>query len=367
MIARTHADSPGALFRDDVLTIGFARRFNSYKRATLLFRDPLRLAGILNDPERPVQFIFAGKAHPRDEAGKQLLQEVFRFTHQHLLSGRVRVLEDYDLAAARTLVQGCDVWLNTPRPPLEASGTSGMKAVVNGGLHLSIRDGWWAEGFQEPFGWAIGGLAGEGDFDAQDNHDAATLYNLLEEEVVPLFYRRDARGIPVEWVERMKGSIASYAPVFNTGRMVMDYVRKAYLPASRQWQWMTENGLERARTAEDWLNSATDHFESVKIMSVEEDPRTDGSPRLGITVTLLASPAAIHDLRVEAVFGRAGFDGELSILGTSRLVYAVPGGESSHLFRGEFDLPAGRAGYTVRVTAENQDLGIVAEHLAIWA
>ena len=199
----------GTLLAPDALTIGFARRFAGYKRPELIFHDPERLARILNAAERPVQIIFAGKAHPADDIGKHHLQRVYRRALDPLFGGRVAFVDDYDLHVAHFLVQGCDVWLNNPRKPLEASGTSGMKAAVNGTPHLSIADGWWAEGFNGRNGWVIdGGVAGD-NYDAVDAADADALYRLLEEEVVPQYYDRDASNVPRRWLATVKESIRS--------------------------------------------------------------------------------------------------------------------------------------------------------------
>jgi starch phosphorylase len=221
----------GTLLESDTLTIGFARRFAGYKRPELIFHDAERLARILNQAERPVQIIFAGKAHPADDVGKHHLQHVYRRALDPLFGGRVAFVDDYDLHVAHFLVQGCDVWLNNPRKPLEASGTSGMKAAINGVPHLSIGDGWWAEGFNGTNGWLIdGGGPGE-NYDAADRADAQALYRLLEEEVVPAFYERDAGGIPHRWLRIIKESIRSVAPRFSARRMVKEYVERMYAPA----------------------------------------------------------------------------------------------------------------------------------------
>jgi starch phosphorylase len=217
----------------DALTIGFARRFATYKRAGLLFSDPDRLARLLGDPERPLQILLAGKAHPADDGGKALIQQLVRFSRDPRSHGRVLFLEDYEMTLARTLVQGVDVWLNTPRRPQEASGTSGMKAALNGVLNVSILDGWWAEGYAPETGWAIGGTYVDPHEAEQDAHDASDLYRLLEEEVVPTYYRRDEAGVPRDWVRMMKASIARLGPAFNAQRMVVEYVEAMYLPAHR--------------------------------------------------------------------------------------------------------------------------------------
>jgi starch phosphorylase len=221
----------GTLLDPEALTIGFARRFATYKRATLLFRDLERLKRLLQDKWRPVQLIFAGKAHPADEPGRYFIHEVLTFCHDHKLGGQVAFLEDYDMHMAKFLVQGVDIWLNTPRFPMEASGTSGMKAALNGALHFSVLDGWWQEGYNGANGWGIQPLTGSADVQAQDNHDAEQLYRLLEQEAVPLYYQRDLDGVPRGWLQLVKESIRTVAPMFCTKRMVKDYVEMMYTPA----------------------------------------------------------------------------------------------------------------------------------------
>ena len=221
----------GTLLDPESLTIGFARRFTGYKRPELIFHDPDRLARILNAPERPVQVIFAGKSHPADDVGKHHLQRVYRRTLDPLFAGRIAFVDDYDLHVAHFLVQGCDVWLNNPRKPLEASGTSGMKAALNGVPHLSIGDGWWAEGFNGTNGWVVdGGVTGH-NTDEVDAADANALYRLLEEEVVPAFYDRDRSRVPRRWLATVKESIRSVSPRFCARRMVKEYAQKMYAPA----------------------------------------------------------------------------------------------------------------------------------------
>jgi starch phosphorylase len=221
----------GTLLDPNALTIGFARRFTGYKRPELIFHNPERLQAILNASRRPVQIVFAGKAHPADEGGKHHLQQVYRRAIDPAFGGRIAFVDDYDLHVAHFLVQGCDVWLNNPRKPLEASGTSGMKASLNGVPHLSIGDGWWAEGYTGDNGWLID--AGDaGDNDAQDTADAARIYDLLEQQIVPTFYDRD-NGIPARWLSIVRNAIVSVAPRFSARRMVKEYVDKVYAPALR--------------------------------------------------------------------------------------------------------------------------------------
>src|SRR3954451_6685617 len=221
----------GTLLDPDALTLGFARRFTGYKRPELVFHDPDRLARILNAAGRPVQIIFAGKSHPADDIGKHHLQRVYKRALDPQFGGRIAFVDDYDLHVAHFLVQGCDVWLNTPRKPLEASGTSGMKAAVNGVPHLSIGDGWWAEGFTGANGWVIDGGAPADNPDAVDAADAAALYRLLEEDVVPAFYDRDRANVPHRWIATFKEAIRTVAPRFSARRMVKEYAQRMYAPA----------------------------------------------------------------------------------------------------------------------------------------
>jgi glycogen phosphorylase len=233
-----HGESPTVLdavesaLDPDILTIGFARRFATYKRAGLIFSDLDRLARMLWHEDRPVQVVFAGKAHPADRPGQQVIQEIFGRSRSERLRGRVFILEDYDIRIARYLVAGVDVWLNTPRRPLEASGTSGMKAAMNGAVNVSVLDGWWDEGWVGDNGWAIGGRETNPDEGAQDWSDAQDLYRIFEEEIVPRYYDRDEHGLPTAWVETMRRSMASALWRFSTTRMLHDYVEKMYLPAA---------------------------------------------------------------------------------------------------------------------------------------
>jgi len=233
-----HGEAPSILAEADtaldpaIMTIGFARRFATYKRAALLFTDMDRLARLLWDPERPMQVIFAGKAHPADRPGQMVIQEIFQRSRSAQLRGRVFILEDYDMRVARFLVQGVDAWLNNPRRPLEASGTSGMKAAQNGVPNISVLDGWWDEGYEGDNGWAIGGREQSPDEAAQDWSDAEDLYRLLEEELIPSYYEREANGVPTRWTNVMRRSMASAIWRFSTTRMLQEYTERLYLPAA---------------------------------------------------------------------------------------------------------------------------------------
>jgi starch phosphorylase len=237
-MARRRGESPeklqrlGRLLSPDALTIGFARRFATYKRANLVLRDIEKLATMVNDPKRPVQFIFAGKAHPRDEPGKRVLQQIAELMHDRQFADKFVFVEDYDINVGRFLVQGVDVWLNNPRRPLEASGTSGQKVVLNGGLNLSVLDGWWAEAYDGLNGFAIGTGRTHSNMDVHDSRDGDDLYRVLREEVIPLYYQRDHDGLPRGWIKRMKRTIRTLGWRFNADRMVMDYTLKCYVPAA---------------------------------------------------------------------------------------------------------------------------------------
>jgi starch phosphorylase len=260
----------------NVLTIGFARRFATYKRATLFMRDRDRLRRLLLDPERPIQFVVAGKAHPLDNEGKALIQQLFQFAQEEDVRHRIVFLEDYDKQVTGRMVQGVDVWLNTPRRPMEASGTSGMKVLANGGLNLSIRDGWWAEAYEPGVGWAFGTEADGLDSGQQDTIDAGQLYETLEREVVPLFYDRGPEDIPHGWIAMVKNSMRRLCPVFNTNRMVRQYLEEHYLPAARRYRALTSDGLAPARSLAEWEAAVRTHWGEIRFEEADVQ-RQNGS------------------------------------------------------------------------------------------
>jgi starch phosphorylase len=221
-----------SLLNDSTFTIGFARRFATYKRAALLFSNNDRLRDMIMNADRPIQVLFAGKAHPADRPGQAIIQEIFQASLGSQFAQRIVFLEDYDMRVGRHLVQGVDLWLNNPRRPLEASGTSGMKAALNGVLNFSVLDGWWCEGFDASHGWALGEDREYDNPKEQDKKDADSLYRILSEEIVPAFYDRDDAGVPHAWIARMKEALALLSPTFNTSRMVREYVEKYYVPAT---------------------------------------------------------------------------------------------------------------------------------------
>jgi glycogen phosphorylase len=267
--------------RPDILTLGFARRFATYKRATLLFRQADRLARLLTDPDRPVQLVFSGKAHPADTPGKELIQAIVRFAQDPRVRQRIVFVEDYDMGVSRLLVSGCDVWLNAPRRPLEASGTSGMKAVVNGVLNVSVPDGWWDEGYTPEVGWSIGNRESYDNEEEQDAIECDALFNLLEQEVIPLFYRRDASGLPREWVARMTASMSRLGAVFNTHRMVQEYAEWGYLPAHRAATRLAKDAHGEARALATWRDRVAAVWPEVTLRSQVD---AEQNPIVGTTI-----------------------------------------------------------------------------------
>ncbi|MEX2536709.1 MAG: alpha-glucan family phosphorylase [Trueperaceae bacterium] len=293
----------GTLFDPQALTIGFARRFATYKRATLIFHDLERLARLLGEPERPLQLVFAGKAHPADKPGQELISNIHQLSQDPRFHGRVLFVEDYDMAVGRALTRGVDVWLNNPRRPLEASGTSGQKAAMNGILNLSILDGWWPEGYNGDNGWAFGSMRDYEDEGRADAADADALYDLLEREVVPLYYRRDASGVPREWMERSRAAIASITPRFNAQRMVKDYVRKYYHPASQRGRRMAAADHAAAAELAKWRAQVEKHWSGIYLSAKPED---DARIKAGdeVTVEVVLHPGELDDIdiRVEVVY-----------------------------------------------------------------
>jgi starch phosphorylase len=337
----------------EVLTIGFARRFATYKRATLLFRDPERLARIANRPDQPIQFLFAGKAHPKDHLGKELIRDIVHIVNRDEFRRRLVFLEDYDIEMARVLVQGVDVWLNTPRRPLEASGTSGMKVPVNGGINLSVLDGWWAEGFRGDNGWAIGRGEEYEDHAYQDEVESLALYELLESEIAPLFYRRGPDGLPRDWIAMVKASMRTVIPHFNTNRMIEDYCERAYLPASIQWQMLSANQMAEAKKLAAWKQRLQSLWPQVAVTQVEAELTREFM--VGEMVPVLArvqlGEVAPEDVVVEAVAGVLNSRGEI-VEGTAlrlELVERQAPGEVA-VFRGLLPCTtSGRHGFSVRV------------------
>jgi starch phosphorylase len=334
----------------DALIIGFARRFATYKRATLLFRDIDRLNHIVNNPERPVQIIFAGKAHPADEPGKALIEQVYRFSRSDAFRGKIIFLENYDISMARYLVSGTDLWLNNPIRPHEASGTSGQKAALNGQPNCSILDGWWAEGYNGKNGWAIGEEREYRDTNVQAEADSLSLYRLLEEEIIPTYYDRGPDGIPHRWIAIMKEAIRTCAPEFSMRRMVKEYTTRFYVPEIEQGIAIQENNYELARVLAAWKDKVKKSWQSLEVYA---DGRRDGQLSLGEGVNVRAwvrgDGLRPQDLSVELVYGDAN-DEQVATQHTLPMKYTKQELDGSFRFDLRLQPPeSGSIAYGVRV------------------
>jgi starch phosphorylase len=346
-------------FDPTALTIGWARRFATYKRANLLLAQPDRLRRLLGDTERPVQLVFAGKAHPADDRGKEMIRAIVQASRDVELRTRMVFLEDYDMALARVLYQGADLWLNTPRRPQEACGTSGMKAALNGALNCSVLDGWFDELFNGDNGWAIKSAESHEDLGRRDDVEGSALFDLLENEIVPAFYDRRGHGrAPGRWIERMTASLVSLGPAVSASRMVRDYVAHLYEPLAARATTLAADGHERARALATWKEQTVAAWPGVAITSVE----TDGSPtQLGVTRKVVARVSlgslTVDDVAVQLLHGPVGPDGELE-RATVVSMLAVRDGE----FWCEVTCDtAGRYGFTVRVVPAHPDLATFAD------
>lgn len=336
----------------DALTIGFARRFATYKRATLLFSDPERLIKLVSDPERPVQIIIAGKAHPKDEPGKKMIRDIVHFARDEQVRRRIVFLEDYDVNVARHLVQGCDVWLNNPRPPMEASGTSGMKAAVNGVLNCSTFDGWWAEGYDPEIGWTIGHGEEYDDTEVQDKIESDLLYDILEKEIVPLFYNRDQGRVARDWTDMMKRMLEKTCPVFITTRMVSQYTREAYLPSHIRATELSANKYAVAKEIGAWEQKVRKNWHQVSVVTVDSDRavRHNVGDHVSIKATVQLGSLAPEDVRVEIYQGRIGGDRQLEHANGIAMELKGQDKDGTHLFEGSIDLQSsGMHGFAVRV------------------
>jgi starch phosphorylase len=338
----------------EILTIGFARRFATYKRGTLLFSDKERLKRLVNDATRPVQFIFAGKAHPRDEAGKALIQEVYKFSREPGLETRVVFLEDYDSYIARRLVQGVDLWLNHPLRPLEASGTSGMKSAPNGGINLGVLDGWWREGYTGSNGWAIGAEIDSGTTEFQNEVDASSLYQVLENQIVPLYYAKPDGKLPLAWLQLMRESIRSVTPVFNTQRMVKEYTQQLYIPAAQAYENFSRDGCGAATQLSQWKAKMRKDWPQVQVSDVQiankDRPSISVGESLRMSANVHLGAVDPQHVRVEAYHGEVD-NGDLhnpsvTVLNQTSQV----DGKGTYVYEGS--VPAtesGTYGFSVRV------------------
>ena len=321
--------------KTDTLVLGFARRFATYKRATLLFADPERLARLLNDPQRPVLLVFAGKAHPHDTPGQQLIKTIYEFSRRPEFEGKIVLLEGYDLSLGRNLVTGVDVWVNTPQYPLEASGTSGEKAGINGVLNLSVLDGWWGEGYSGDNGWAITPHGPEYEASFRDREESNELLDILEKEIIPLYYQRNGHGYPEQWVKMSKTSMKTLIPRFNAQRMLLDYVRRFYGPASRQQRSLHDNEGAPARELAYWKKRVYTAWPGVSLHRVDAPPaQLAAGSRIALEVVVHLNGLQPHDIAVECLVG-TGQDGEEFVVHAQHLFEAQ---EPAHLGEGRYRL-----------------------------
>jgi starch phosphorylase len=305
-----HFPSPEEIVDDQCLTLGFSRRFAPYKRATLMFRDMERLKRILNTTEKPVQVLFSGKAHPHNEAGKALIQQVNKYAQEEGLRGKIVFIEDYSINVSRSLVSGVDVWLNTPRRPLEASGTSGQKVPINGGINFSILDGWWPEGYNGQNGWAIGSEIEYSDQNLQDEEDGKSFYEILENEIIPLYYDQDKKGLPHGWIKMAKESLRSNLTKFSTHTMVWNYNIQYYVPGMKRHIKYTESDFAGLFKFFRWSNRINRHWKNLRLFlnhsgELSEDVRICGTGE-SKEVSVLINMVGIEpeDLNVEVTMER---------------------------------------------------------------
>lgn len=351
----------GDLFDPQVLTIGFARRAATYKRLTLMLRDPDRMRRILADPQRPVQLVIAGKAHPADDAGKALIQQVIRFTEDPELRDRIVFLPDYDISMARHIYAGCDVWLNNPVRPMEACGTSGMKSALNGGLNLSILDGWWDEMADGENGWAIPSAEGVTDVYRRDDLEAEALYTLLEDTVVPMYYNRDADGVPERWVEMVRHTLSRLGPKVLASRMVRDYTLDLYAPAGRSYVQACADDYAAARSLADLRNRLAKSWPAVKVAALDEGIGPD-SDELSLTAHVELGDLAPDEVTVQAVLGRVTDDGDIYDAVFIDMASTEPESQGRTLFSAKGrPYRSGVLGYTARVVPRHRLLTDAAE------
>jgi len=374
---RARQDSPKVLarvldgLRTDALVIGFARRFAPYKRATLLFKDPARLEALLHNEDRPVLFLFAGKAHPADGQGKELVRQIAQLGRSGSMVGKVVFLENYDIGLARHLVQGVDVWLNNPIRPLEASGTSGMKVAANGGLNLSVLDGWWIEGYDGHNGWAIGGPRVYADQELQDQLDNEHLMQLLEDEVIPLYFERDARGLPLGWIEKVKRSFATLPGVFNTDRMVGEYAARAYGPLLAAWDDLERGRQAGARRLAARHERLRRSFEQLSLRSarIGDLSRLKSGDTIEVEVDLHLGDLHPEEVLVELVLGHHSHGAGLNNMSAVRLGPRGEEREGVQTYTGHHNVElSGDYGYGIRARfPETSPFDLTLRNLVRWA
>jgi len=363
-----HGDSPENLRQIDnylnpnALTICFARRFATYKRANLIFRDFNRLVKILDNPERPVQIIFSGKAHPADRPAHEIIKQIYDYTNAPELKGKVILIENYNMNVARYLIHGGDIWLNNPRRPLEASGTSGQKTGANGVINFSILDGWWVEGYNGKNGWAIGENKFYQNYDHQDNADSESLYSTLENSIIPLYFDRDERGIPVGWVRTMKESIVSVGKNFSTTRMLQDYINKYYIPQIDRTRRICESNYEIPTSLADWKSYIERDWSSVQItpsknINFFDESKISVGQVIDTAATVYLGNISPSDVSVELYYGKVGENNILENAIIRPMELAEQAGNSTYNYTGKIEIEdGGNYGYTFRVIPHNPNM-----------
>lgn len=367
-------DAVDKMLNPEALTIGFARRFATYKRANLIFRDLARLRKIMNKPDMPVQLIFAGKAHPADYPGQELIKFIHDISQQEGFKGKIFLVENYDMRLARYLISGVDIWLNNPRRPLEASGTSGQKVSLNGGINFSVLDGWWAEAYNNYNGWAIGYETHYNDPSYQDDVDSQSLYNILEDQILPLYYERNENDLPVNWIKVMKSSIKTCAPVFSTSRMVQEYTKELYTVSMDKKKEVSENNYALAQELSRWKSEITHLWHDVriapdrKINDIADEKVSAGRP-FELNTRVHLGNINPDNVRVEAYYGKIGDDGMIETPEIEAMTLQERIDENTYRYTGtiypEF---GGEYGYTFRVIPYRPEL--ISEHelgLIKWA
>lgn len=344
----------------EALTLGFARRFATYKRAVLMFRDPERLKRLLLDGQKPVQIIMSGKAHPKDEQGKEMIKRAIQFAKQPEIRNRIVFIEDYDMTVARALVWGVDVWVNTPTKLHEASGTSGMKVPPNGGINMSVLDGWWPEASDGTNGWAIGDKRIYGNQDYQDHMEAQSFYELLEKEIVPKFYDRGSDGLPRRWIATMKRSMKTCCPVFNTNRMVQEYTERFYLPAAERWQRFSHEGYKVTREVAAWRRKLQSKWDEVRIEGVDAKipEQTTVGNELPVTAQIRLGSIKPEEVAVELYFGPLDARGLITTGNAAPLTCEGQNG-SPETYKYSGAIPcefSGQYGYALRIVPNHPDL-----------
>lgn len=344
----------------NALTIGFARRFATYKRATLIFRDLERITQILNDQNKPVQIIFAGKAHPADKEGQDLIKYIHEISMKPQFKGKIFILENYNIQIARYLVSGVDVWLNNPRRPMEASGTSGQKASVNGVVNFSISDGWWAEGYNSKNGWLIGTNEQYSSYDAQDTADSESIYHTLENKIIPMYYDKDENGISRRWMDYMKNSIMSTGGKYSTSRMVVDYVDKLYMPLC-ELSNKYFNNLEEVTSYSAWKNELKNNWNDIKInqMSNLENITIDAGNNIDVSCSVELPNIDKDSVEVQVYYGKILDNGVVKSMQIIPMKFkeAVENKDNTYLYNAKIELTTGgNYGYTFRVMPKNKML-----------